>query len=127
MFKESENAVLETEAMIDPEKIWGNDEEEWAGWREAKRDKMPADYAAAQAKEITGERTRNAYEKVFGKMTKTPSEDMLADFFVKRGGSIYFKRRNLQYQQKISFENIRDYYENERWKEELLKLPMYQL
>jgi hypothetical protein len=118
MFKE--DAVENEIAQLAPEEAWGGKEADWINWRTAERKMDLLGYVTAQRDEILSEKTRKMFVDQFGSMEQT--EDLLLQFFVDNGGSIYFKCRNLQFRKDINFKEIEGYYENKLWEEDLKKL-----
>ncbi|HTW96802.1 MAG TPA: hypothetical protein VMD74_04070 [Candidatus Methylomirabilis sp.] len=116
------------EIKNEAEKIWGGDESEWASWETASPEQKDLDelsYNAEQIKVMLGKETRDAYAAAFAKTygampMPEPGENDLVDFFMKNGGSIYFKRRVFWRRKDIKFEDIKHYYQNRLWEKETI-------
>jgi len=117
---------MEGQPDFNPENIWGGNESDWVDWRAAKREMDLKKYFEEQAKEILSEKTRAAFKKTHGDLSIEPNEDMLGSFFTNYGGSVFFKRRNLQFRRDVDFAKIKEYYENKLWEKELEQLSLYQ-
>jgi len=122
MFTEKENeiSVLEN-SPVNAEKIWGGDESEWKNWQDAERDLDLKKFNDLQMQEMVSERTKAAYEKVYGTHVKEVSQDMLAQFFVDNDGPRYFRRRFLyRFNDSTDYdkEKIKKYYEGKLWEKE---------
>jgi hypothetical protein len=126
MFSENKNEISVAEKpAIDAEEIWGGDESEWANWRTAERDMEIGEYNMLQMKEMVSDRTKEAFEKVYGTLAKDISPDLLANllakFFIDNGGTRYFRRRFLfRFKDSTGFdsEKIKQYYEGKLWEKE---------
>jgi hypothetical protein len=123
MFTENKNefAILDGEPLINPEKIWGGDELEWKDWKNAERNMSLEQYNNEQVREMTGDHTKAAFEKVYGTSIKEINPELLARFFMDHGGSIYFKRRFYCRRNEdggVTLEMIKNYYENKLWEKE---------
>ncbi|MDD4902246.1 MAG: hypothetical protein PHE24_03850 [Patescibacteria group bacterium] len=119
---EAESAVAEHESADDLESIWGNDYEEWKNWKTAPKHMSDEQFNILQIAEMTGERTKKAYERFYGTMTPPPTDLMLVNFFLNKAGSVFFRRRNNQYLEKADPVKIGEYYRDELWKDEIKKI-----
>jgi hypothetical protein len=122
MFTEKENEISVLEKPpIAAEKIWGGDESEWKNWQDAERDMDIGKYNKLQMEEMVSERTRAAFENVYGTSTKEISPDLLAKFFIDNDGPRYFRRRFLyRFNDSTGYdkEKIGKYYEGKLWEKE---------
>jgi len=122
MFTEKENEISVMEkSSINAEKIWGGDESEWANWQSAERDMDIAKFNNSQMQEMVSDRTKAAYEQVYGTSVKEISPDLLAQFFIDNDGPRYFRRRFLfRFNDSTGYDKkkIEEYYEGKLWEKE---------
>jgi hypothetical protein len=132
--QKAEGAVAENETSLDPEVLWGGNKSDWANWETAKPEERDLDikgYVIEQIKVMLSKETRDAYAadfaRRFGSMPMPePSKDDLANFFLKNGGSIWFKRRFYwrRHDQDLETE-IKTYYQNRLWEKETVDHAVY--
>jgi hypothetical protein len=122
MFTEKENEISVMEkSPVNAEKTWGGDESEWKNWDGAERDLDTAKFNNLQMQEMVSERTKAAYEQVYGTSVKEISHDLLAQFFIDNDGPRYFRRRFLyRFNDTTGFdkEKIKKYYKGKLWETE---------
>lgn len=114
MSLEKENkSAIETLHAFNAEHVWGGEEWEWKNWENAQRYMDSHQYNLKQMEEMVSIKTREAF--MSEEHREPESDDQLGEFFVRKGGARWFKRRFFQYRSDRPEEEIRKYYQNREW------------